>query len=601
MKQSELQLPMQSLSLSDATDSATEAGVQSSPVPSVTVSNANNSPPQITISPDTPASSRSPVLRSESPVAPKKSNLEPTAAPYEATSNMYQMQQMMQMQSPYAADMSMGMVVMPPLQPPADGENAWTKTMPYVMPPYGAYMPQYAMQFPRPSAAPHMVPVGRTVYIGNIPPKTSASELLNMVKFGPVESLRMLPDKNCAFVSFLNAQVAAAFHADMTVKRVSLNDHELKIGWGKPSVTPPAVLMAVQNNNASRNVYIGGIDDDMTEDSIRLDLSHFGEIDQVKIIRETKVCFVHFLSIQSAMAVVSSLTLEPKWKGKRVNYGKDRCSYVPKGQQQIQAHNNQAAALGLAAATWLGYPTGYSGFSSNSPAGVAFSSFMAGNESGSASEPVAEQIHSNKVKNPDPQYHQFGNRTVYLGNLHPNTTTEEICNHVRGGILESIKYLPNRHIAFVTFIDHNTALTFYHLATYSGMTINGRRLRIGWGRPSGRLNPAIALAVQAGASRNLYLGNIDDPELLQEDRIRREFSVFGELEMVNTLREKNCAFANFTNIQSAIKCNEAMKHHKDYSKVKISFGKDRCGNLPRGLNRFHANWSSAKERANENG
>ena len=32
---------------------------------------------------------------------------------------------------------------------------------------------------------------------------------------------------------------------------------------------------------------------------------------------------------------------------------------------------------------------------------------------------------------PDPQ--AFGNRSIYLGNLHPSTTIEEIANNVRAG------------------------------------------------------------------------------------------------------------------------------------------------------------------------
>lgn len=534
-------LQMHKMSLSDIPEAgeSTAASPAQSSAQAVPLSNSGNTPPHIMVSSDTPASSCSPALKPTVENTATKSNLEPTATPYEASTGVYQMQQMMQTPSPYAADISMGMVMVPPPTTSVDGEQAWPKGMQYVMPAYGTYMPQYTMPIPRPAIPPHLVPIGRTVYIGNIPSNTHVSELLDLVRFGPIESVRMLPEKNCAFVSFLTGHVAAAFHADMTVKRVSLHKHELKVGWGKPSAPPPAVVMAAQNQHATRNVYIGGIDGNFTEESLRLDLSRFGDIDQIKIMRDTNVCFVHFLSIQAAMTVVSSLTLEPKWKGKRVNYGKDRCSYVPRGQQQIQAHNSQAAALGLAAATWLGYPTGFVGFNSKSQAGAAFSSFVAGNETES-SEAVSEQILSNKFSNPDPQFHQFGNRTVYLGNLHPNTTTDEICNHVRGGILENIKYLPDRHIAFVTFIDPNTALTFYHLATYTGITINGRRLKVGWGRQSGPLNPAIALAVQAGASRNLYLGNIDDPELLDENRIRSEFSAFGELEMVNALREKNC-------------------------------------------------------------
>lgn len=39
------------------------------------------------------------------------------------------------------------------------------------------------------------------------------------------------------------------------------------------------------------------------------------------------------------------------------------------------------------------------------------------------------------------------NRTVYLGNIHPETTTEDLCNAIRGGVLQSIRYLQDKHIA----------------------------------------------------------------------------------------------------------------------------------------------------------
>ena len=31
-------------------------------------------------------------------------------------------------------------------------------------------------------------------------------------------------------------------------------------------------------------------------------------------------------------------------------------------------------------------------------------------------------------------------------NIHPETTTEEICNTIRGGILQQIRYIPDKHI-----------------------------------------------------------------------------------------------------------------------------------------------------------
>lgn len=39
------------------------------------------------------------------------------------------------------------------------------------------------------------------------------------------------------------------------------------------------------------------------------------------------------------------------------------------------------------------------------------------------------------------------NRTVYLGNIHPETTTEDLCNAIRGGVLQSIRYMQDKHIA----------------------------------------------------------------------------------------------------------------------------------------------------------
>jgi hypothetical protein len=53
---------------------------------------------------------------------------------------------------------------------------------------------------------------GRTVYVGNLPPEASVDELLNLVRFGPIESVRLLPEKSCVFISFLDGSTAAAFH-----------------------------------------------------------------------------------------------------------------------------------------------------------------------------------------------------------------------------------------------------------------------------------------------------------------------------------------------------------------------------------------------------
>ncbi|KAI0841589.1 hypothetical protein F5Y06DRAFT_194299 [Hypoxylon sp. FL0890] len=417
---------------------------------------------------------------------------------------------------------------------------------------------QMQMQPQSPTLSPGMVTgTSRTVYLGNIPPDTPAEEILGHVRSGQIESVRLLPDKNCAFISFLDANAATHFHSDAILKKLCIKGQDIKIGWGKPSQVPTSVALAVQQSGASRNVYLGNLPEDIPEEELREDLGKFGAIDTIKIVREKNIAFVHFLSIANAMKAVQQLPQEPKWQSpRRVYYGKDRCAYVSKTQQQN-------------AAQYLGIAPGYAHMLTGQDREVISSALAQQSVAAAAVATTAGGINN------------LGNRTIYLGNIHPETTIEEICNVVRGGLLHHIRYIPDKHICFVTFIDPTAAASFYALSNLQGLMIHNRRLKIGWGKHSGALPPAIALAVSGGASRNVYIGNLD--ETWTEERLRQDFSEYGEIELVNTLREKSCAFVNFTNIANAIKAIEAVRSKEEYKKFKVNFGKDRCGNQPRQL------------------
>lgn len=411
-----------------------------------------------------------------------------------------------------------------------------------------------------------MASTSRTVYLGNIPADTSAEEILNHVRSGQIESVRLLLDKNCAFISFLDSSSATHFHSDAILKKLNIKGHDIKVGWGKPSQVPTSVALAAQQSGASRNVYLGNLPEDITEEEIRSDLGRFGQIDTVKMVPEKAIAFVHFLSVGNAIKAVAQLPQDPKWQPpRRVFYGKDRCAYVSKTQQQ-----NAAQFLGIA---------------------PGYAHVLNGADRDLISNALAQQsVAAAAVATTAGGVNNLGNRTVYLGNIHPETTIEEICNVVRGGLLHHIRYIPDKHICFVTFIDPTSAASFYALSNLQGLMIHNRRLKIGWGKHSGALPPAIALAVSGGASRNVYIGNLD--ESWTEDRLRQDFSEYGEIELVNTLREKSCAFVNFTNIQNAIKAIEAVRGRDEYKRFKINFGKDRCGNPPR--QNLNANGHSAR-------
>lgn len=131
----------------------------------------------------------------------------------------------------------------------------------------------------------------------------SVDELLNLVRFGPIESVRLLPERSCVFISFLDGSTAAGFHADAQVKKLALHGQELKIGWGKASNLSSSISQEVSQNQATRNVFVGGLDESTTEQDLRDALSSFGPIDQVKIVRDKNIGFVHFLSIATAIQV----------------------------------------------------------------------------------------------------------------------------------------------------------------------------------------------------------------------------------------------------------------------------------------------------------
>ncbi|KAG6007934.1 hypothetical protein E4U21_005294 [Claviceps maximensis] len=422
--------------------------------------------------------------------------------------------------------------------------------------PTGAFNLQSGMQPASPVLGPSTATgASRTVYLGNIPADTTAEEILGHVRSGQIESVRLLPDKNCAFISFLDASSATHFHSDAILKKLCIKGQDIKVGWGKPSQVPTSVALAVQQSGASRNVYLGNLPEEISDDELREDLGKFGAIDTIKIVREKGIAFVHYLSIANAVKAVSQLPQEAKWQApRRVYYGKDRCAYVSKTQQQN-------------AAQYLGIAPGYA-------------HMLTGADRDLISTALAQQsVAAAAVATTAGGINNLGNRTIYLGNIHPETTIEEICNVVRGGLLHHIRYIPDKHICFVTFIDPTAAASFYALSNLQGLMIHNRRLKIGWGKHSGALPPAIALAVSGGASRNVYVGNLD--ETWTEERLRQDFSEYGEIELVNTLREKSCAFVNFTNIANAIKAIEAIRGREDYKKFKVNFGKDRCGNPPR--------------------
>lgn len=360
-------------------------------------------------------------------------------------------------------------------------------------------------------------PSKRTLYFGNLPTGCTFEQLLDCISGGMIENAKMLQDRQCAFVTFLEAECAYRVLANLTAGPHSLviAGNEIRIGWGNPSQVSPSILAAV-SQGASRNIWLGNTT--LSAAEIEVEFCQFGPVDTISTFPEKKVAFVHLASISAAIQAVHYFCVEPAWEGVRIYYGKDRCQ----GNGEARPLMNMSSIPVISAAS-------------------------------------------------------IPNRTIYIGGIHPEATTKDLCDAIRGGILQNIKYMSLKNIAFVMFICPIAAQSFYDRISAEGLSIKSKRCKIGWGKPQ-PIAPLISHIVSLGGSRNVYIGGLHTPD---PDKLRQDFSPFGEIELINIVPERNIAFVNYTDISFAIKAVEAMKNHRDYVRFKINYGKDRCGNPPR--------------------
>ncbi|KAK4520595.1 Up in starvation [Mucor velutinosus] len=381
----------------------------------------------------------------------------------------------------------------------------------------------------------------RSIYLGNFSKDMDPHDVLKCVHTGLVDSFRAMPEKSCAFLTFVEPAAAQMFYQEFLTKKLIVGDTEIKIGWGKPTKMPPLRKQQIQNG-ATRNVYLGRLTEADTEETIQAAVSEFGPIEQIKLLREKNIAFVHFLNIAAATNCVAALTIDEVWKNKRVNYGKDHCADLTEQFNPAAAYNHPYANIAANYAAHIGL------------------------------EPYTMNVNYTPFQAND----NAAQRTLYFGNIHPEATCEDLCNIIRGGTLFQIRYFPEKHIAFVTFMDAETALTVHNHASTTGFIIKGRKARVGWGKPS-KIPLAMLLAYQNGATRNIYLGGIDDK--FSAEKLRTDCARYGEIELVNLCQEKNCAFVNFTSMSSAVAAIQGLKKfNAEYADLKINYGKDRCSN-----------------------
>ncbi|PVV01713.1 hypothetical protein BB560_003855 [Smittium megazygosporum] len=301
----------------------------------------------------------------------------------------------------------------------------------------------------------------------------------------------------------------------------------------------------------------------LSKEELKSQLSQFGEIEFIRSNPSRKCVFVYFLSVSSAIRCVKNLAKNPGWGSPiKVNYAKDRCNkpeldsntQIFHGQNYKQGTQNRSIEYSNDF-----YKEGYNnpGFYSQAEAGTAYQHDNA----------YGHNMNLDSITNRDKNQ---GNRCIYIGGVDPSITVEELCNYIRGGPVQIIKQVKEKHACFVTFLYPQDAENFFYLATSNIIRFKNKQFKIGWGSHTGQLPFSIKSAVEKGATRAVYISNL--PPNTTIATLRADFGIFGEVEYINIVKAKHTGFIHFTDINNAITTVNSMRTY-------IELTKNSSGNL----------------------
>jgi len=156
----------------------------------------------------------------------------------------------------------------------------------------------------------------------------------------------------------------------------------------------------------------------------------------------------------------------------------------------------------------------------------------------------------------------------------------------RYGAVESVKIVKSKSSAFVNFIDPAAAAAFVAAAQQNPIQLANQPIRVNWAK-STPIHPEMLAQIRQGATRNLFVGNVEDH--ISEDNLREVFAPYGDLDSIVVLRPKKIAFVNFAALKSALKARDALQGQTIGDppvQLKINFAKEIIpGSRPRGPRR----------------
>eukprot|EP00808_Paulinella_micropora_P008996 g40504.t1 len=170
-------------------------------------------------------------------------------------------------------------------------------------------------------------PVNRCIYLGGVVDRATYHDVCRLANtYGRLESLKIIREKNCALLNFLDNESADRLWADSQGRPLYLCDTPVTVKWGN-SRPLYAKLQEQVCQGASRCLFVGGLDDHIKPSHLReaFDPVVGGRFEHIKPVKGSRgtAMFVHLLSVFDAVKAMRELdgkqvgeppvTLTVKW------------------------------------------------------------------------------------------------------------------------------------------------------------------------------------------------------------------------------------------------------------------------------------------------
>ncbi|KAL8284285.1 hypothetical protein RQP46_005034 [Phenoliferia psychrophenolica] len=163
----------------------------------------------------------------------------------------------------------------------------------------------------------------RSLWIGNLDPKTSTAELQAVfAPYGAIESLRLIPEKECGFVNFVS--LTDALHAKEDVLnrlggQLTKTSGMVRIGFGKAdaaAVAPSSLLQSApgggggggqEGSQPTRALWVGSIPSHTTPNHLLVVFAPFGPIESARVLTHKSCGFINYERLDDAIAARKAL------------------------------------------------------------------------------------------------------------------------------------------------------------------------------------------------------------------------------------------------------------------------------------------------------